>query len=648
MDGALAALEAIDWSGVTDCYGPVDVLPGLLRATLSVDDEERHEAMREADNQIYHQGSVCEAAVRVVPFLAQAALSAPGDRPWFLSRLAESCGQEVHAELDHTGLVARVRDAAELELPTLLGLLTDADPEVRRETLKMIAAFPYETTAELVDVTALADPDPRVRSDLLTVVGDLRQDWPGLHDWLTRAHADEDATVRYQAARLLMAFSGTPYPAHLVETVAARLAERGRAANESSSINIFCGVPGYSQSSPRGWMGAADPLVQDPDAAVYAARRILGSGSPHAEYAMRLAREIEIVWRGREGEATALALDALTTVSETRDQYATLRWIVRMLAETEKPDHALLAPLEVWSDRPEPALASTAWAASARIERRHVLERLRSADTLGGVPAEAFRELCEIYGSDADCLVGELRRRLETMPSRADSRYVDALFASMLHSGDRAIEFLPLLSAMLERGQARYPLLDVLVALGPAAANDTASHVEAIARADGHQHLRLRAARAHRALTGEHDLARHVAARVAEEGGLDHASIQEIALLGPDALACAGLLEEEIAKRRFFGAGTALWRMTGDRERFAPIFARLTRNGISAISAVEGLIEIGACPDECRELVTWYADSPKRALDGNRRHPLRRDDYLVQRLSRQLLDLEMSGTAERP
>lgn len=642
INGPLAVLEAIDWSGATDCYGPVEELPSTLRATLSEDDAERREALEEACDRVYHQRGVCDAAVRIVPFLAQAALAAPADRWRFLDWLAESCGQQDREQQDRTGVVGRIRAATLLELPALLTLVADPDPRVRRETLKLIAAFPYEATAELIDITGLTDPDPRVRSDLLTVVADLRQDWPGVVDWLTRALDDEDAGVRYQAARLLMAFSGTPYPTHLVEIVGDWLAEHGR-TSESANINIFCGVPGYTGPAPRDPYGRfVDPLTQDPDATLYTARRILGSGSSHADYAMILAKEIEIVWRGREREATALAFDAFTTVTTPRDQYMTLRWILRMLSETPNPDHALLGLLEDWGNRPEPDIASTAWAASARIDPNHVLDRLRSVDTLANMPLETLRELCGIYGPDADCLVAESRRRLETMPLKPNPLYAEALLATVLSFGERAAEFLPLLSSMLEREQALYPLLEAIATFGPMAA-DNVERIKAIADAHALQHVRLRAARAHRALTGDHGLARRVAADVAGTGSLEHDSIAEVGLLGPDAMACTAILEEEVAKRRYDGPGRALWRITGDRDRFAPIFAQLTRSWLSMIPAVEDLLEIGTCPDECRDLVARYADSPRRIVTTTRRQPLRSDDYLLQRLARELLDADRAS-----
>ena len=38
---ALAAIDAVDWPQITDCYGSADGLPDLLRATLSSDVQER-------------------------------------------------------------------------------------------------------------------------------------------------------------------------------------------------------------------------------------------------------------------------------------------------------------------------------------------------------------------------------------------------------------------------------------------------------------------------------------------------------------------------------------------------------------------------------------------------------------------------------
>lgn len=74
---ALAALDAVDWPQVTDCYGPAVGLPDLLRATLSPELEERCSALMEARNRVNHQGDTCEASLYVVPFLVQAALRGP-------------------------------------------------------------------------------------------------------------------------------------------------------------------------------------------------------------------------------------------------------------------------------------------------------------------------------------------------------------------------------------------------------------------------------------------------------------------------------------------------------------------------------------------------------------------------------------------
>ena len=88
---ALAAIDAVDWTQVRDCYGPATGLPDLLRATLSPDAEERRYALSEARNQVNHQGDTCEASLYAVPFLVHAALGAPADREAFVYWLAWSC-----------------------------------------------------------------------------------------------------------------------------------------------------------------------------------------------------------------------------------------------------------------------------------------------------------------------------------------------------------------------------------------------------------------------------------------------------------------------------------------------------------------------------------------------------------------------------
>lgn len=645
MSSPLTALEAIDWTGVADCYGPVDELPAMLRATLSADKDERREALMDARNQVNHQGDVCEASVLIVPFLARAALAAPYDREGFLYWLAWSCGREDEAALDRTGLIGQVRSATALALPELATLIRDPEPEIRRAALMLIAAFPHEMTAQLVDLTALQDPDPLVRADLLTVVAFLQPHWARLQDWLTERLGDEDTRVRFQAARVLMRQHGIPYPVHLVDALADAIAEIGSSLDPSEAIDSFCGAPSHSwptsQATGLVRVRLADPLVQDPSAAAHAARRIRHSASPHAGYALTLAKQIDEEWRDQECEAADIALDALPTVTSAKTQYTTLRWIARLLSDIEQSVEDLFAPLERWSARPEPAIAAAAWTVAARIGKQHTLSYLNTTSALPRMPVDILRELCEIYGSDADCLIQELRRRIEAIPRSQAPRDAGTLIGAVRDLDARAYEFVPLLCGLIESGQGLYALLETLGSFGPAA-EGAADLIETVARTHERQHFRIRAARAHRAITGQATLARLVTNQIAEAGTLENFSDVELGLLGPDAAASAQLLEQQLAKGKSSQATLALWRITRDRERFTPLLARAALSDHGALSAVQGLAELGACPTECRQALVQYASAPQRILHTTLHHPAQLDDYLLRRLAKECLAADPS------
>jgi hypothetical protein len=648
MNGPLAVLDAIDWSGVTDCYGVVDELPTLLRATLSRDGEEQRSALMDARNQVNHQGDVCEASAHIVPFLAAAALSDANRREAFVYWLAWSCERAEEVERDRTGLLVKVRAAAAVELPALIGLLDDPDPRVRRAMLMLIAAFPHEITSHLINLPTLIDPDPLVRADLLTVVAHLQPQWSGLGGWLAAAQHDEDPRVAYQAIRVLMRVCGVPFPAHLVDALADLIADHGLpdGRDELDAIEDFCGVPGTRWPAVKEHVQLrADPLVQDPDAAVHAARRLARSASPHVRYALTLAGEIDQEWRGREPETVPLALAALPAITATKTQYEALRWIARMLAVLEEPGQEVLTSLQAWGDHTDPTLAAAAWAASAHVDKQSTAERLGPGADLSRVPLDVLRELCQIYGPDGDFLIPELRRRLNKLSQAQPARGTAELISVIPYLGPGAREFLPTLHAMLEQSQNPYILIETLGALGHQA-SESAGLIEAVARTHDRPHFRLRAARAHRAITGQHTLARHVAAEVAEAGSLDHWSIEAVGLLGPDAQACTDLLEAQRAGQSRYPANVliALWRTTHDREKYAPHLAAMARSSSDAIAAIQCLLKIGHCPDECRPAITRYAESRERILYPTSRQPPHKGDYLLQRLARELLSSGATST----
>lgn len=62
-------LEAVGWHALPDAFGQTDRVPFLLRQLASGDDGERKEALAEAWNTLWHQGTVYACTPPAVPFL---------------------------------------------------------------------------------------------------------------------------------------------------------------------------------------------------------------------------------------------------------------------------------------------------------------------------------------------------------------------------------------------------------------------------------------------------------------------------------------------------------------------------------------------------------------------------------------------------
>lgn len=66
---ALAGLDAVDWSTVSDAYGPATDIPALLRAVVSDNPDHREFAYELLFQTIWHQGNVYSATATAIPFL---------------------------------------------------------------------------------------------------------------------------------------------------------------------------------------------------------------------------------------------------------------------------------------------------------------------------------------------------------------------------------------------------------------------------------------------------------------------------------------------------------------------------------------------------------------------------------------------------
>ncbi|MDA2809120.1 hypothetical protein O4J56_00560 [Nocardiopsis sp. RSe5-2] len=134
-------LDDIDWGALESGGGGADIHE-LIRGLLDPDPLVREDSFGSLEIELLEFGYIHEAAVRAVPFLAEAA-TAEGvpDRWRVVEMVAEIGGAEWLNDLDGDpgeddpdgdGKPARAERAVAAELPALLRALGDADPHVRK------------------------------------------------------------------------------------------------------------------------------------------------------------------------------------------------------------------------------------------------------------------------------------------------------------------------------------------------------------------------------------------------------------------------------------------------------------------------------------------------------------------------------------
>lgn len=256
-DDLLAGLDDIDWGALGHAYGSAEDVPGELRATCKDDQKGRDRAFESLFNSICHQGTRYSASPFAVPFLARIAARGPAgartEALMLLLRLAvgwhdtydlplgidtaawraavvspeenlRRYDEQIAAETDEARLeklrqgrdycaaghptdpreaALRSYDAVRAQLPVLLPLLDDPDPDVRSRTAYLLGWFPEE-------VGAVAEPllrrleterDPLAAATLVIAAGLVTT-----HDEdgrITRRLDDQEPLVRWAAATAL-------------------------------------------------------------------------------------------------------------------------------------------------------------------------------------------------------------------------------------------------------------------------------------------------------------------------------------------------------------------------------------------------------------------------------------------------------------
>jgi len=204
----LSGLGGVAWEALHHAYGPADDLPAVIRAAASTDEQEARGAVEELFSSVFHQGTVYPASVAVVPFVAELAVTSAVHHRHLLVYLLGGIADPGEA---HGPDVAAVGSALAAQVPGLLALLADPDPQVREAAAYTLAQCPEMAglvVARLRERWAVEDV-ALVRASLLAAGG--RLDPAGCGQWLAEALDDRQAAVR-AAAALAIVWAGLPWP----------------------------------------------------------------------------------------------------------------------------------------------------------------------------------------------------------------------------------------------------------------------------------------------------------------------------------------------------------------------------------------------------------------------------------------------------
>ncbi|GGM26415.1 hypothetical protein GCM10010129_83630 [Streptomyces fumigatiscleroticus] len=323
-------LDTIDWPSLYHAYGDGSDVPDWIRALYSDDADRVDKVLDELFNSVLHQGSVYPATVAAVPFLAHAAVHTVHGRAHVLALLAGAGG---HGPEPQPGDEEEGCAQVGAEVPGLLHLLGDDDPQVRRRAVRVARRATGETVPAAVrELTTSYETDPvaAVRAEALTVLTRLDPDPRSAHRRLHDALTDPVAAVRAVAALALLEQAHAPYPADLVGI----LADAG--GNSEFAVDQLEFFPGVGDTDSR----VADVLAEDADAAAAVARSWIAQGDIEGRGSRR-AMKLSTTWRDRENDTIALLTAALPHEKTPWDLSQLLNAIISWLPSATHPDAAL-------------------------------------------------------------------------------------------------------------------------------------------------------------------------------------------------------------------------------------------------------------------------------------------------------------------
>ncbi|MFC8719611.1 hypothetical protein [Kitasatospora sp. NPDC057198] len=570
-------LHLVDWPRLEHPYGELADLGDLLRALYGEDEEAVAGALEEVYWEALDLRPEFPVRAAVVPYLAHAAVHATHQRGEVLTCLALAAGKWAG-----DGLLAA-------ELPGLLHLLRDEDPEVRYGAV-LVARW-AEGRARPLAVAGLAerlraDPVERVRAEALAALSRLEEEPAGR---LRAALADRAPAVRATAALGLLEAAELPYPDDLLAVLSADGGGSAFTAGVDLGVLKVREVLDRDAASTRTvaavWIEAGD---------------VDGRGSRPA---LRLAD----TWRDQEASAVALLVDALPRQPDGHRRTAVLEAMARWVAACPDPAPAADAALPLVDD-PERKVAR---------EAQLVLGRAGDRRLLTDVPRLALEALDALAARTGD---PELRRRVLTPRPCTCGRCEPAARVS----ADRVL-------AALTPPEAAALLPELLALLRVRPNQELVRLLGATGRAEPE----LLSLLGELAAAGDRSLAPAAAAAAVRLGadpgpalglftdrlGADGWTLADAALLGPAGRPLLPLVEGHLANGNDWHrahAAEALWRITGDPARAVPVLLDLLVPLPVGVFALDALRRTGApLPPAARAVVRGWADGERKVLRGS-------------------------------
>jgi HEAT repeat protein len=160
-------LDEVDWSQLRHEFGPATDVPAVLRACAGAHPDAVYAL---EDSLVYRGDAVQSAATGALPFLARLAADPGFRRRAFVIRLIADLVEvstRVQPRFVHDGWPA----ALDRELPRLLTLLADDDPQVRRESIRLASLLSAEEAAAVLLARWPDETDRIAQRDLVLALG---------------------------------------------------------------------------------------------------------------------------------------------------------------------------------------------------------------------------------------------------------------------------------------------------------------------------------------------------------------------------------------------------------------------------------------------------------------------------------------------